>query len=111
MKDPGLYIVHMLECIGYIEQCIARGEETVRNDPLTRGAFIRYFQELSESAKRLPENVRTEMKPLPWQNIVGLRNILVHDYLWIEVDILIAVARKEILDLKNELLHWKENYL
>lgn len=50
-------------------------------DEKTRFATIRAIEIIGEAARRVPEDVRQRFPQIPWQRIVGMRNVLAHDYI------------------------------
>ena len=55
MKDDTLYLLHITECLGRIEQFISEGKEVFARDLKTQDAVIRNLQVLAESSQRLSE--------------------------------------------------------
>ena len=78
-KDWKLYANHILDCIAKINQIKARGDIT--KDEVLYDAALRNLQTLSEATRHLPEDRTAQYPAVPWKNISGFRNILVHDYL------------------------------
>lgn len=78
-KDWKLYANHILDCIAKINQIKARGDIT--EDEVLYDATLRNLQTLSEATRHLPEEKTVKYSSVPWKNIIGFRNILVHDYL------------------------------
>lgn len=78
-KDWKLYAHHILDCIEKINQIAERGDIT--KDDVLYDATLRNLQTLSEAARHLPEVETSKYSAVPWKNISGFRNILVHDYL------------------------------
>lgn len=78
-KDWKLYAHHILDCIAKIKQIKARGD--IRQDEILYDAAVRNLQTLSEATRHLPEEKIIQYTSVPWKNISGFRNILVHDYL------------------------------
>jgi uncharacterized protein with HEPN domain len=78
-KDWKLYANHILDCIAKIKQIKARGDIT--KDDVLYDAALRNLQTLSEATRHLPEEKTSQYPSVPWKNISGFRNILVHDYL------------------------------
>ncbi|MFI4957484.1 MAG: DUF86 domain-containing protein [Gammaproteobacteria bacterium] len=78
-KDWKLYANHILDCIAKINQIKARGDIT--KDDVLYDAALRNLQTLSEATRHLPEDKTAQYSTVPWKNISGFRNILVHDYL------------------------------
>ena len=86
-KDDELYRIHICECIERIESYMKNVDQgTFLKTPLIQDAVLRNLQTLSESTQRLSENFKTTHPEIEWYKIAGLRNILVHDYLGIDLE-------------------------
>ena len=86
MKDDRLYILHVLDCVRRIEEYCKPGEDAFRNSELIQDAVLRNLQTLAESTQRISEPVKNAQTGVDWRAIAGFRNILVHDYLGINLD-------------------------
>lgn len=51
-----------------------------QTDDKTRFATIRAIEVIGEAARRIPEEIRTSFPAIPWSRIIGMRNVLAHDY-------------------------------
>lgn len=78
-KDWKLYAKHILDSINKIKLIMARGNIT--KDDVLYDAALRNLQTLSEATRHLPTTKTNQYPSVPWKNISGFRNILVHDYL------------------------------
>lgn len=78
-KDWTAYARHILDSIERIEVICARGDLTT--DVVLQDAALRNLQTLSEATQRLPEEIKSRFPQIPWRQISGFRNILVHNYL------------------------------
>ena len=85
MKDDTLYLIHILEGIGRIEQYTAEGKDAFLRDTKTQDAVLRNLQTLSESAQRLSPALKAAHSEIDWVRVGGFRNVLVHDYLGINL--------------------------
>jgi uncharacterized protein with HEPN domain len=79
MKSWQLYAHHILECIQKIELIQERG--SINEDSILYDATLRNLQTLSEATQRLPDTLKATFPDIPWKQISGFRNILVHEYL------------------------------
>jgi uncharacterized protein with HEPN domain len=73
------YALHILDAIERIRHIQARGDLT--QDQVLYDAALRNLQTLSEATQHLPEALKAEHPDVPWREISGFRNILVHNYL------------------------------
>lgn len=62
--------------------------------------FLRHLQIIGEATRGLPEDVRALAPEIPWSNIIGMRNILVHGYFDIDTDIVWEAATRDVPAIK-----------
>jgi uncharacterized protein with HEPN domain len=98
-----VYLAHMLECIARVVEYAGNDEAGFRASRLVQDAVVRNLQTLAESSQRLTEDIKATEPATPWRAISGFRNILVHDYLAIDVDAVWQVVSKELPPLKSAL--------
>lgn len=85
MKDDHLYLIHIRECLERIEQYTAEGTTAFFADTRTQDAVLRNLQVMAESTQRLSEELKAKHPAVDWRNIAGFRNVLVHDYLGVNL--------------------------
>ncbi len=73
------YALHILDAIAKIRRIKERG--SLAEDDILYDAALRNLQTLSEATQRLPDALKDDFPHIPWKNISGFRNILVHNYL------------------------------
>ncbi len=73
------YAHHILDAIAKIRRIEMRG--SIVDDDVLYDAALRNLQTLSEAAQKLPDDRKTLCPDIPWREIAGFRNILVHNYL------------------------------
>lgn len=79
----------MLKAIGLLRGALEGVSfETFERDEVLQAATIRFLEVIGESARHLPEEVTTCMPHVPWADIIGMRNLLIHGYF--EVDLAIV---------------------
>jgi uncharacterized protein with HEPN domain len=86
------YARHILDAIAKIRRICARGDIT--QDDILYDAALRNLQTLAEATQLLPAEQKTAWPDVPWREISGFRNILVHNYLG-QID---PVTVKSVID-------------
>ena len=99
-----LYVRHMLDCIERINDYVGADEARFRNSRLIQDAVVRNLQILAESSQRLSEFTRAGAPEIAWRSIAGFRNILVHNYLGIDPDVIWRVIADDLPRLHAALL-------
>lgn len=94
------YALHILDAVGKIRRIQARGDLT--RDEVLYDAALRNLQTLSEATQLLPDDKKVACPAVPWREISGFRNILVHNYLG-DIDSLtiVAVIEKHLQPLED----------
>lgn len=103
MKDDKLYLIHILECIERIERYTAGGNSFFLNDTKTQDAVTRNLQILAESAQRISHSLKIAHDEVDWRSISAFRNVIVHDYLGIDVQRIWDIVEQDLHDLKNKI--------
>jgi uncharacterized protein with HEPN domain len=95
MKDDKLYLIHIAECIAKIESYIEGIDlSTFMTQAIVQDAVLRNLQVLAESTQRLSDDFKLQHHEVEWYKISGLRNILVHDYLGIDLETVWALWKR-----------------
>lgn len=102
MKDDRLYLVHILECIERIEEYVADGEVAFSKDRKTQDAVLRNLHTLSESTQRLSDDIKNQHPKPDWKAIAGFRNVIVHDYLGVNLRRVWEIVSEYLPALKIE---------
>ena len=86
MRDEGVYLENILECIGRVQLYVAEQRECFFTDQMTQDAVMRNLHILAESCGRLPSELRERRSDINWRGIAGFRNVIVHDYLNLDLE-------------------------
>jgi uncharacterized protein with HEPN domain len=103
MRDYNERLLDILEAIERIEKYAARGREAFERDELIQTWIVHHLQIIGEAARALPDSIREKYPEVPWSKIIGMRNILVHTYFGIDVDVVWAVVVNDLPDLKQKI--------
>jgi uncharacterized protein with HEPN domain len=100
VKDDRVYLIHIRECIDRIERYTEGGDEEFFSDTRTQDAVLRNLHTLSESTQRLSQTLKASHPEVDWRGISGFRNILVHDYLGVNLVRVWEVVERDLPHLK-----------
>ena len=86
MKRDRLYLIHIQQCLERIADYTTGGREMFLATSLIQDAVLRNLQTLTESSKRLSSVLKAVHRNIEWDEMAGFRNVLVHDYLGINLN-------------------------
>jgi uncharacterized protein with HEPN domain len=100
VKDDRLYRRHMLERCHRITRFIAAGRDAFMASEQLQDAVIRNVEVIGEAAKRVSAGARDRLASLDWKAICGMRDVLIHDYIGVDLDEVWNVASSRIPELQ-----------
>lgn len=90
-------LADILERIERIEEFTAGlDQDAFVHDAKTADAVIRNLEVIGEAASRLPANFRDRHSKIPWRQIVGLRNRIVHAYFDVDLELVWTISREAL---------------
>jgi uncharacterized protein with HEPN domain len=91
----------MQECIERIQLFTATGRAQFFADVMVQDAVLRNLHTLSESSTHLSSELKTLYPWVPWAAMRGFRNVVVHDYLGVDLDEIWGIIEQDIPPLKE----------
>lgn len=101
MRDDRERLRDILDAIGRIERHSSRGRGVFDGDELVQVWIVHHLAIIGEAAAKLTQEMRASMAEVPWPEIIGMRNILVHEYFGVDRDIVWAVVEKDLPPLRD----------
>jgi len=102
MKNFRLYVQHISEAIRNIEGfTFGLTKEKFLKERMVYDATLRNLQTLSEATQKLPGSIKAKYPNIPWKDISGFRNFLVHGYLQLDVNIVWHVVKDGLVPIKT----------
>ena len=102
-KDPRIYLAQILERIVRIEGFALSGKKSFLADPMIQDAVIRNLEVIGEASRRVGAEYQAAHPEIPWREMAGLRNILIHDYESVNLEKIWQVVEKELPSVKGAL--------
>ncbi len=103
-KDNQVYLEHILDAINQIKTYIKDVDyKSFTNSRLIQDAVIRELEIVGEATKNLSEEVRKKYPNIPWKDIAGMREKLIHGYMGVNLEDVWKTAKEEISDLEKQL--------
>ena len=101
MKDDSIYIDHILNSINRILDYISgMDREAFEADLVTQDAVVRQLEVIGEATKRVSNELRSKHPDIPWSDMAGMRDVLIHDYIDVDLGVVWKTASKDIPYLK-----------
>ncbi len=86
--------------IDYVTDAVRLGQQKslddLDDDQVLTLALTRLVEVVGEAANRLPAELRIRYPDIPWREMIGMRNVLIHGYDVASVDILHAVVTRDL---------------
>jgi len=103
MRDDGERLFDIAEAIERIKKYAGRGKEAFENDELIQNWIVHHLQILGEAAAKISKDFRNRHADIPWSKMIGMRNIPVHDYFGIDVDVVWPAVENDLPALERKI--------
>lgn len=101
MKRDRLYLQHILDAIKKVEEYTSVGHQTFMTSSHWQDAVIRQLEIIGEATKRLSMQLCSQHADIPWRRIAGLRDVLIHDYMGVDIKAVWEITQQNLPVLKN----------
>ncbi len=105
MKSEKVYLQHILEMIERIEGVADLDKNVFLGSLLHQDAVLRNLHTLTETTQRLSDDLKAAHPEVEWATLAAFRNVLVHDYLGIDIELVWTVITQDIPEFKKSVVN------
>jgi uncharacterized protein with HEPN domain len=91
----------IIECADAINAYVERTGDNWSDDGMAVDAVAKRLEEIGEQAKRITSDTLGAMPDVDWPNVKGMRDVIAHDYLDVQVEVVIDVVRDDLPGLRQ----------
>ncbi|MFH1452681.1 MAG: DUF86 domain-containing protein [Armatimonadota bacterium] len=101
-REVGDYIEDIINAIdNAVNFTEGMTDEQFAKDDKTSFAAVRALEIIGEAVKKIPEDIKKKYPEVPWKDMTGMRDKLIHEYFGVKLNIVWETIKKEIPRLKS----------
>lgn len=102
-RDYKVFLEDIVEAIAKIRRYTAGlSHDAFSKDEKTLDAVVRNLEVIGEAAKKVPLKVRSKHRQVDWKKIAGLRDILIHEYFGVDIEIIWDILENKLPALETQ---------
>lgn len=103
-KDDRVYLFHIRDALQRIVKYTRGGKKRFLKTHQIQDAVVRNFEIIGEAVKHLSPGLRASHREVPWKQIAGMRDKMIHEYFGVNLDLVWEVVADEVPTFQNKVL-------
>lgn len=104
MKSDNVYIFHIIDSMDQIAEYTDQLDyNSFKENRMIQDAVIRNLEIIGEAAKNISNTIKADHPKIPWKQMAGMRDKLIHNYMGVDLDAVWNTIEKVIPDLRSDL--------
>jgi uncharacterized protein with HEPN domain len=103
MRNDRERLLDIQEAIGKIEKYAIQGKEQFLANELIQGWILLQLQIIGEAARAMTIQTHEQYAEINWRDIISFRNLLVHEYFRVDLNIIWKIVKQELPILKHQI--------
>ena len=109
-KNGKIFLTHILDSINLVEEYLkGKSKLDFLNSKQLQDSVIRRIEIIGEAIKNIPNDIKENYNQTPWKEITGMRDILIHQYFGVDLDLTWQVIDKDLPRLKRQISDISKN--
>ena len=96
-RERSGYLLDMLnsarQALGYVK---GKTKRSFLGDEECQDAVVRRLEIIGEAARQMPKTARDDIPEIPWEDVIGLRNVVIHQYTGVDMDLIWETLKKDL---------------
>jgi uncharacterized protein with HEPN domain len=110
VKDERAYLLHAIDAIDAIQSYTVDGRDAFFADGKTQDAVIRNIEIIGQAVNGISDGTRALEPDVPWRQIAGMRDKLIHEYFGVDLALVWDVVERELPVLRPQLEALNERF-
>ena len=101
MKDDRVYLEHVRDALADIATYTSAGRDAFFEQRIRQDATLRKLEVIGQAVKNLSDDSKSRQPQIPWKQIAGMRDKVIHDYFGVNLEIVWAVVERDLPQLER----------
>jgi len=110
-KDDTIYLRHILDAVNTVEEYLQGVDEVkFKATRLLQDGAIRQIEIIGEAVRHISKDLRRTYPEIPWQDVAGMRDKLIHDYFGVDIEKVWLTTQEDLSVLKQQVIGVLKDY-